>query len=546
MSCKQDKPTGHVLASKPSFSFSTVSSAASATSAGTSRSGGSKLLFGEIDTSSDRCTRVSTLLPTHTSSDSHSTASELFASVCSFVLCDSSTFLKFWLEDKCRDTFLSHVPKDDLASLRLACHDFSVRAAPALFNDLSITFKTSTFTKPARLAALDRLGFYVKTLRLNMPLSSDTFLPPLVDPQTGEELSFTYTPQVEPPTARRPKYGDIGTTEILTRQWPTLFHAATNVPAFIRAFSAFVNLSHLKISCPGYDQAQRFRRNIVDFALISLRIAVERNNLNALDTLTLSPIHPGGVLYLAPLLGHGATPRSAGRWARIQKLTIHANTPPSSQVRGEPDHVRLLQTYLRNFQPNLKTFRFRWVGEKSQIPVHHSIMPASLTSQHPSSHQGDGKDPAALRKRRGMQPLHFGKLRRAEFENIKASSSEISAFVETHKRTIGELNFEDVELADGTWEQALAPLTKMAKPRRSEDTAEIPIMLSPTSFPMPMDRVEVAHQETNGRKSLRMSRWLTSRNKVARAPSAARKVREGLQGCEQHLKRVFRGSSLWR
>ena len=464
--------------------------------------------------------------------------------MCSFVLCESSTFLKFWLEDKCRETFLSHVPKNDLASLRLACHDFSVRAAPALFNDLSITFKTSTFTKPARLAALDRLGFYVKTLRFNIPHSSNTFLPPLVDPETGEELSFTYTPQVEPPTAQRPKYGDIGTTEILTRQWPTLFHAATNVPAFIRAFSAFINLSHLKISCPGYDQTQRFRRNIIDFALISLRIAVERNNLNALDSLTLSPIHPGGILYLAPLLGHGATPRSAGRWARVQRLTVHANAL-SSQQQGEPDYLKLLQTYLRNFQTNLRIFKFRWIGDKAPLPIQHSTTPTSISGQYPSSRPIEDTGSCSLRKRRGMQPLQFAKLRRAEFENITASSSDLGAFVELHKRTIGELNFEDVELTSGTWDEALAPLNKIAKPRCSEEQADIPIMLSP-SFPMPMERLEVAHQEANGRKSLRMSRWLPTRSKVTRAPSAARKVREGLLGCEEQLKRVFRGSAFPR
>ncbi len=58
MSCKQDRHSASILASKPSVAFSTTSSAASATSAGTSRSGGSKLLFGEIDTSSERCTHT--------------------------------------------------------------------------------------------------------------------------------------------------------------------------------------------------------------------------------------------------------------------------------------------------------------------------------------------------------------------------------------------------------------------------------------------------------------------------------------------------------
>ncbi|KAK5170901.1 uncharacterized protein LTR77_004045 [Saxophila tyrrhenica] len=546
MNCNQGKPTGHLLASKPSSAFSTTSSAASATSVGTSRSGGSRLLFGEIDTSSDR-------------------SSGLYASVCSFVLCDSSTFLKFWLEDKCRDTFLSCVPKEDLASLRLACHDFSVRAAPALFNDLAITFRASTFTRPARLAALDRLGFYVKTLRFNVPHSPETFLPPLVDPETGAELSFTYTPQIEASTAKRPKYGDIGTTEILTRQWPTLFHAATNVPAFIRAFSAFVNLSHLKVSCPGYNQSQQYRRSTVDFALISLRIAVEQNNLNALDTLTLSPIHPGGILHLSPILGYGATPRSSRRWSRIKNLTLHVVKPRSSPAADEPDHFKLLQTYIRNFQSNLTTFKFRWIGSKGLIPIHRQRQPFALTEEHPASRTGSDHEPPA--KRRALPPLHFPKLQHAEFENSKAAADDIAHFCAAHKRTIEELNFDDVELTSGTWDEALGPVTKRQHAsRRSEDTADIPIMLSPTTrLPAVMERLEItSHQESgNGRKSLRMSRWL-SKGRKAKAPPptpssrphvpatrppvlSSRRPKDGLLGSEGQLRRALRGGmAAWR
>ena len=462
------------------------------------------------------------------------------------MLCESSTFLKFWLEDKCRDTFLSHVEEKDLASLRLACHDFSVRAAPALFNDLTITFRASTFTKPAKLAALDRLGFYVKTLNFVLPHTSEGFLPPLVDPETGEELSFTYTPQSVAPTTRRPKYGDIGTTEVLTRQWPTLFHAATNVPAFIRAFSAFFNLTRLKISCPGYQESQRYRRTAVDFALISLRIAVERNNLNTLDSLTLSPIHPGGIIHLSPLLGYGATPRSASRWSRIRHLTIHACSLPTGKVEGEPDHTKLLQTYIRNFQRNLTTFNFRWIGSKGPIPIRRPVMPANLAGEHPSA-RATGNRLVPAQKPKTAAALQFPSLRHAEFENMKATASDISSFASRHKRTIEEINFEDIELTSGTWDEALAPLTKLSRPRPSQDVADIPIMLSPT-LPARMERIQVAQQDTNGRKSLRLSTWLSTRmkSKAAAVPTTTKKVREGLLGCDGQLRKVLRGSMFSR
>ncbi|KAF7197775.1 hypothetical protein HII31_00864 [Pseudocercospora fuligena] len=532
MNCKQDRHTPVVLASKPSASFSTVSSAASATSAGTSRSGGSRLLFGEIDTSSDRSV-------------------ESYASVCSFVLCDSSTFLKFWLEDKCRETFLSVLPKKDLASLRLACHDFSVRAAPALFSETTITFKTNTFTKPSKLAELDRLGFYVKTLRFNLPHTPDTILPPLIEPETGAELSFTYTPQVQDFSSRRPKYGDLGTTEVLSRQYPALFHAATNVPAFIRAFSSFINLEHLVVNCPGYDVTNRYSRTIVDYALISLRIAVEKNSLNALDRLTLDPIHPGGLIYLSPLLGFGASPRSAARWSRIKHLKINAiHLPAADESSSQPNQFKLLQTYLRNFQSNLESFHFRWVGPKGPLPIKRPVSRAAPESQHPAFATQDTRPRPATSCRKAERPLHFPRLRRFKVAGIATPAIDVSTFIAAHKPTIEELDLEDIELTTGTWDDALKPLQKKSKPhpvKRVED--EIPIMLSPTfaaaHVPIAMERVEAVSHDLAPHKSVRVSKWFASK---AKTPTAARKFREGLQGCEEQLRKVLRGSAFpaWR
>jgi len=417
-----------------------------------------------------------------------------------------------------------------------------VRAAPALFSDLSITFRANTFTKPAKLAALDRLGFYVKRLNFKLPHSPETILPPLIDPDTGSELSFSYTPQTEASTVHRPKYGDLGTTEILTRQWPTLFHAATNVPAFIRVFSAFVNLSHLKISCPNYDNTARHQRSIVDYALISVRIAVERTCLNGLESLSLSPIHPGGLLYLSPVLGYGSTPRSASRWKRIKRLSISTHALPPPQSPGEPDHFKLLQTYIRNFQSNITAFKFSWLGDKGALPVKQPVVELMPTSDHPLFASRDGSQPPRARK--CSQPIYFPKLERATIENCKSSSEDIRVFAGMHKRTLADLDLDDIQLTSGTWDDALAPLTHLnPKPRRSEDLANIPIMFSPTAaaIPVPMDRVEVAHTDANGRKSLRMSRWLSTKSK-SKTPRTSQRMREGLMGCEEQLRKVLKGS----
>lgn len=428
------------------------------------------------------------------------------------------------------------MPKQDLGNLRLACHDFSIRAAPALFSDLSITFRTNTFTKPSKLLALDRLGFYVKTLRFTLPHNQETFLPPLIEPETGAELSFTYTPQIQEHSSKRPKYGDAGTTQVLSRQYPALFHAATNVPAFIRAFSAFINLEHLAISCPGYDSSLRYRKSIVDYGLISLRIAIEMNSLNALHALTISPIHPGGLLSLSPIIGFGASPRSASRWGRIRTLVIVAESIPHTAGAQEPDQFKLLQTYLRNFQSRLEVLSFRWIGQKGELPVARPpIATTAFFGQHPANQVAASK---------ALRPLNFPRLKHMEVHNVATGAATISGFVAAHKVTLKEIKFEGVELLQGTWDDALASMTKRSRRLPRNDIAEIPIMLSPSagarSFPAPLERVEAEHYDADGQKSVRMAEWLSSKRKTTTVP---RKLRDGLLGCEEQLRKVLRGSA---
>ncbi|KAK1908216.1 hypothetical protein P3342_013536 [Pyrenophora teres f. teres] len=299
----------------------------------------SKLLFGEIP------------LTPATTADGRSIRSN--GSICNLVLSTSSVFLRFWLNDACRDNVLDHMEPEDLSNFRLVCHDFSAKAAPPLFEKMTVTFKTSTFSKPARIDALSRIGRHVKTFTFHMPHGPETCLPPIIDPLTGAEQQFIYEPQVQlpqhgPAKDKAPKYGSWEMQDLLIKQYPPLFHAATNVPAFCAAFSQMINLTHLKISCPG-SNSPRHRRGVVDYALISLRIAIERAPLYSLSALSLHPIHTGGLLYLHPMHGFGSTPSSGKRWSQIRHLSIcMENTPSSPRSRSShsTEHLRILHAYL--------------------------------------------------------------------------------------------------------------------------------------------------------------------------------------------------------
>ncbi|KAI4128510.1 MAG: hypothetical protein LQ338_002680 [Usnochroma carphineum] len=397
-------------------------------------------------------------------------------------MASGSTFLRFWLTDRARDTLLSFVPKEDLPAFRLACHDFSVRAAPLAFEEINIDFRASTFTKPARMAALDRIGHHVSTLSFTMSHTPETFLPPLLDPVTGEEVTFIYEPytQTTRDSASRlsnPTYGSWEMTDMLVKQYSPLFHAAANVPSFIHAFSSLRNLKHLKISCPGQEAVQRYRRSIVDYALISIRIAVERSNLLLLDTLSLLSIHPAAVLYLNPSMGFGALPNSVKRWKRTTKLTICMDSIPFSPYPPS-DHLKLLHSYLQLFASSLTDLVFRWQGIKGLFPL---SLDKEVCLQE--------KSPEMACPRRchlALRPLKLEKLRNMEVENIVVGASQVSSFITAHRHTIREFSFEDTHLRSGDWDQALMPLTRISGSEKwkekAEEVMDVPLLLSPVGL----------------------------------------------------------------
>ncbi|KAL8838391.1 MAG: hypothetical protein Q9170_002151 [Blastenia crenularia] len=454
-------------------------------------------------------------------------------------MASGSNFLQLWLNDKVRDTLLSCLPKEDLPSFRLACHDFGVRAAPLLFEETNITFRASTFTKPARMAALDRIGHHVRTLSFSMAHSPDTFLPPLLDPVTGEEVTFIYEPYTH--TTRHsasrlsnPTYGSWEMTDMLVKQYSPLFHAAANVPSFIRAFSALRNLKHLKISCPDQETIQRYRRSIVDYALISIRIAVERSNLLLLDTLSLLSVHPGAVLYLNPIMAFGALPNSVKRWKRITNLTIVMDSIPFTPYPPS-DHLKHLHSYLQVFSSSLADFAFRWQGVNG-------LSPLSLDKEI-CLQQNSPEMACPRRCHLALRPLKFEKLRNMEVENIVVDASQVSSFITAHRRTIREFNFEDTHLRSGSWDQALTPLTRISGnekwKEKAEEVMDVPLLLSPVGIEEnKVNEVLVDYFNCKPR---------TFRPSIGAWQKAGARGRELFSGTPEHMKRFLRTSIFtWR
>ncbi|MCJ1445659.1 MAG: hypothetical protein MMC23_006164 [Stictis urceolatum] len=447
-------------------------------------------------------------------------------------------FSRLWQLDDAREALLGSLPRDDLLNFRLACRDFAQRAAPHLFEGISVCFRSSTFTKPARMDALSRIGLHIKTLSFFMAHGPDTFLPPLLDPMTGEELEFVYEPycQVNKSATDRPSiptYGSWEMTDVLVKQYPPLFHAAANVPSFFRALNAMPNLGHLEVSCPGQEPEHRYRRDIVDYALISLRIAVERAGLAKLDKLSLRPVHPASVLYLNPLMGPGALPNSARRWRQIKELAVHMDTIPYGPKQST-DHLKLLHSYLQTFSASLERLTFHWNGSKGLFPLALGAEQCLITNS-----------PGLACPRRchlALRPLKFSKLVFMEVENVTTDASQVSGFILAHRRSISEFNFESTTLRRGTWDDALAPLTRISGSDKWKEQAaevmEVPLILSPVGL-------DEKQKERVAREALTTSRCPTPLLGSLQRATTRGKGLFGLPG--EHMRKFLRSSvSAWR
>ncbi|TFB04470.1 hypothetical protein CCMA1212_003710 [Trichoderma ghanense] len=370
-------------------------------------------------------------------------------------------FIAMLRSDYIKDALFPHLATADVCAIRATSSACCNLVTKRLFTRIRVTFTAATFTRPSRIAALGRIGHHVEHLTFHFAHSEATFLPPLVHPLTGDEIAFLYKPHTTMGSAlTRPKYANTELGEILTQQYPPLFHAATNVPSFIYALGHVPNVRHLTIRCPGQDPRERYRRDIVDYALISLRIAVERAPMTKLNKLSLSSLHPSAFNYLRHINGIGSVPSASRRWHQITKLHISVEAWDFYGPCPGLDHLKVMDDYIRNFAPGLEKLTFAWVGAKGPCPIALSADPLFAPPRSAKKLFHEVTSPMSpLPTRPPRCPIHFPKLRYLQIRNATMNSPQLKGLIAAHQGTVKQFGFESVVLANnGSWEEALAPV----------------------------------------------------------------------------------------
>lgn len=391
---------------------------------------------------------------------------------------ENHPFYSLWAQGDIRDRLFIHLSKADISAVRLsnsACCNLVTRR---LFQRIHLTFTPNSFTRPYRVEALARIGHHIEHITFYMPHSEATFLPPLIHPTTGSEISYLYTPHTSmASTLTRPKYGNSELGDILTQQYPPMFHAATNVPSFINAVKHLPNLRHLTIKTPGQNPAERYRRDIVDYALMSLRIAVERSPyLTKLSKLSLHGVHPAAFLYLkfqdGP--GFGCSPNAGKRWRQIRKMHVAVEAWDFYGPSGPGlDQLKIIDDYLRQFAGTLEKLSFTWVGRKGPCPLALAEDPLFETPRENKKLFNEVTSPMSpLPPTPGVRSrIRFSRLRYLQVRNASMHAAQLRGLVESHRETVKEFDFENVVLNNGgNWDEALAPLMAPPAETANRDT----------------------------------------------------------------------------
>jgi hypothetical protein len=121
-----------------------------------------------------------------------------------------SRLTRLWRRVLIRKILELYLTASDLISCRLVCRYLATQLEPILFHDITIRFRCRTLSRPSRVSALERIGQHVQRVTFAIAHTTETFLPPVIDTDTGKEQTFVYMPQNQRGLTKEPQIWDLG------------------------------------------------------------------------------------------------------------------------------------------------------------------------------------------------------------------------------------------------------------------------------------------------------------------------------------------------
>lgn len=362
---------------------------------------------------------------------------------------------KIFRNEHIRREVFSHLSSQDISSLRGTSARLRKVITAKFFETLTVTFSGLSFSSD-RLLALERIGHHVKVFSFIFPHSEETYMPPMLDPKSRKSVSLLYEPSPRQ-GEKRPKRNTFGSKSIdslALHNYGILLMAALDAPQFKRALACMVDIKTLIVSCPGAPMGEPGRRCVVDYALLSLRMAIERARPQKLRKIVLDPLHLTGLQYFLPgVLAVGSVIDSRRIWSKVTTLTMTVSAW-KELANGSPTlyktQLKFLHQFLEYFN-NVEDLKFTWTREaRSLCPLTLDLIPY----RNPILASKSDRDRSVVNR-----PLVFPKLATLRLENIGMNASDLRTFLSRHMSHFKQWSLDDVYFINGTLEEALKPLS---------------------------------------------------------------------------------------
>ncbi|KAF8475784.1 hypothetical protein BDZ91DRAFT_649855 [Kalaharituber pfeilii] len=358
---------------------------------------------------------------------------------------------KLFSNNRIRHAVLSHLDPSDLASLRQVSTLFCKKFTPAAFKTLTVTFRPLTFDS-ARFVAFERIGHHVKKFRFVFPHTEETYMWPMLDPQSGKLVNLVFKPGARLGERKNGAiFGSKRMDELVLQKYGILMRAAVDTGSFVEALRMMPNVTKIIVSCPGMPIGEPGRRSIVDYALWSLRIAIERSGPQGLRSLHLDPVHMTGLQYFLPgAMALGSKIDGHKAWTNIRSLTLNISAwrPLAKAGNGSRyiTNLKFLHQYMEYFK-FVRKLKFAWTPEARGVcplTLDKLLYPPGNSIQH----QWAGPNRA----------LNFNKLCKLKLTNVAADAAALKAFLFRHVSTFKRWSLDGVYFVNGTLDDALPPV----------------------------------------------------------------------------------------
>jgi len=280
-------------------------------------------------------------------------------------------------------------------------------------------------------------------------------MPSMLDPESRSLRSLIYEPfsRQGEKHHKRSTFGSKSVDTLALHNYGIMLMAAMDAPQFSRALACMENLTRLIVSCPGTPMGEPGRRCAVDYALWSLRIAVERARLHTLRVVILDPVHLTGLQYLLPgTLAVGNVINSRQIWSQVKTLNMTISAW-KELANGSPTlyktNLKFLHQFLEYFN-NIEELAFCWTREaRSVCPLTLDLLPY----RNPRLATKPARDSSVVNRR-----LTFPRLSKLKLENIGVDACDLRSFLSRHLTHFREWSLDDVNFVSGTLGEALKPL----------------------------------------------------------------------------------------